>query len=278
MAFDRQDPAHFPDRAFSLRRIGAMVLRYTYLLASSWPRLLELAYWPTVQMIMWGFVTLFLLEHSSFIAQAAGILIAGVLLWDVLFRGELGVAICFLEEVWSRNLGHLFVSPLRPAEMMTALVTMSFLRTVIGVLPAALLAIWLYEYSIFEMGLPLIAFFVNLIVMGWSIGLVVCGLVLRWGLGAESLAWLAVFALAPLSAIYYPLAVMPEWVQAVAMALPSAHVFEGMRSVMVDGVFRTDLLINAVLLNFAYLAIGIGLFLHFFRQARKRGLILQIGE
>jgi hypothetical protein len=87
--------------------------------------------------------------------------------------------------------------------MMAALVTMSFLRTLIGVLPAALLAIWLYEYSIFDMGLPLIAFFVNLIVMGWSIGLIVCGLLMRWGLGAESLAWLAIFALAPLSAIYH---------------------------------------------------------------------------
>jgi ABC-2 type transport system permease protein len=273
-----QDSLTSPDRPFAPRRIGAMVMRYTYILRSSWPRILELVYWPTMQMILWGLVTLFLLQHSSFFAQAAGVLIAGVLLWDVLFRGELGVAICFLEEIWSRNLGHLFVSPLRPVEMMLSMVVVSLIRTLIGVIPAALLAIWLYDYSIFDMGFALIAFFVNLMIMGWSIGFVVCGLLMRYGLGAESLAWLAVFALAPLSAIYYPLSVMPDWVQWIAMILPSAHVFEGMRAVLVDGNFRLDLLFNAMALNVVYLAAGMAAFLIFFRAARKRGLILQIGE
>ena len=36
---------------FSFTRVGALILRYTYLLRSSWPRLLELVYWPTVQML-----------------------------------------------------------------------------------------------------------------------------------------------------------------------------------------------------------------------------------
>lgn len=95
----------------SARRIAAMVLRYWYLLRGSWPRLLELAYWPTVQMIMWGFISQFMATNSTWVAQAAGVLIAAVLLWDVLFRGQLGVSVSFLEEMWSRNLGHLFVSP-----------------------------------------------------------------------------------------------------------------------------------------------------------------------
>ena len=100
----------------SVRRIAAMVLRYWYLLRGSWPRILELAYWPTVQMIMWGFISQFMATNSTWVAQAAGVLIAAVLLWDVLFRGQLGVSVSFLEEMWSRNLGHLFVSPLRPGE------------------------------------------------------------------------------------------------------------------------------------------------------------------
>ncbi len=260
------------------RRIRAMVLRYVYLYRGSWPRILEMAYWPTLQMIMWGFLTIFLASKSGFFVQAAGVLIAAVLLWDVLFRASLGVSLSFLEEMWSRNLGHLFVSPLRPGEFVAALTLMSLIRVLIGVIPAALLAIWLYAYSIFDMGLPLIAFFTNLQVMGWSFGLVVCGLLMRYGLGAESIAWFAIFAVAPFSAIYYPLSVMPEWLQWIAGILPSTHVFEGMRAVLVDNDFRTDLLFNAAALNAAYLSVSVLVFLRFFRSARERGLILQIGE
>ncbi len=262
----------------SRRRIGALVLRHLYLLRSSWPRILELMYWPIVQMILWGLMTTFLLTNSTWIAQAAGMLIAGVLLWDVLFRGQLGFSLVFLEEMWSRNLGHLFVSPIRPWEIIVAFMTISLIRTTIGVLGASLLAVPLYHYSIFEMGLPLIAFFFNLIVMGWALGLVVTGILLRYGLGAESLAWVLVFALAPLSCIYYPIDILPDWLKSIAVLLPSTHVFEGMRSVLIDHTFRTDLLVNAVSLNLVYVAIGVAVFLRFFWIARMRGLLHQLGE
>lgn len=263
---------------FSVRRIGAMVLRYVYLLRSSWPRVLEMFYWPAVQIILWGFISQFFMTHSSWVAQASGVLLAAVLLWDVMFRGQLGVSLAFFEEMYSRNLGHLFVSPLRPYELVCALLVISFIRTLIGVGGAALLAIPLYHYSIFDMGLPLLAFFTNLLVMGWSIGLLVAGLVLRYGLGAESLAWVAIFALAPVSGIYYPVSVLPEWLQSVAYLLPSAHVFEGMRAVMFEQTFRLDLLANAVLLNLVYIGGGVATFLLSFRAARERGLLLRVGE
>lgn len=262
----------------SLRRVYALVLRHTYLLRSSGPRILELVYWPTVQMILWGFITMFLINHSSWIAQASGVLLSAVLLWDVLFRSQLGVSLVFMEEMWSRNLGHLFVSPLRPFELGCALLTMSLIRTLIGVGGAALIAIPLFHYSIFSMGLPLLAFFINLIVMGWSIGLLVSGIVLRYGLGAESMAWIAIFAVQPISGVYYPIDTLPVWLQYVAAILPSSHVFEGMRSVLFDHTFRVDLLLHAVLLNVVYLAAGFVSFLAFFKVARVRGQLLHVGE
>jgi len=262
----------------SLRRIGALVLRNLYLLRSSGPRILELMYWPTVQMVLWGFITLFLVSHSSWVAQASGVLISGVLLWDVLFRGQLGVSLVFMEEMWSRNLGHLFVSPLRPFELACALLTMSLVRTLIGVGGAALIAIPLFHFSIFSLGLPLIAFFVNLIVMGWAIGLLVSGIVLRYGLGAESMAWIAIFAVQPISGVYYPISTLPTWLQYVAAVLPSSHVFEGMRAVLFDHVFRVDLLLHAMALNVLYLAAGFLSFLAFFKIARVRGQLLHVGE
>ena len=263
---------------FSPRRVGAMVLRYIYLIRGSWPRIVEMAYWPTVQMILWGFITLFLIGHSSFIAQAFGILLSGVLLWDVLFRGQLGVAMSFLEEMWSRNLGHLFVSPLRPYEMLVSLMVVSLIRTLIGLIPASLLAFMFFGFSLYSLGVPLIGFFLNLIIRGWSMGFMVSGLVLRVGLGAESLAWAAIFAVAPLCGIYYPISVLPDWLQCVAFFLPASHVFEGMRAVLVDDIFRSDLMINAILLNIAYLGVGMAVFLAFFRSARIKGVILQVGE
>ncbi|MBI3570495.1 MAG: ABC transporter permease [Gammaproteobacteria bacterium] len=262
----------------SLRRIGGIVRRHVYLLRGSGPRILELVYWPTMQMVLWGFITVFLVGHSSWVAQASGVLISGVLLWDVLFRGQLGVSLVFMEEMWSRNLGHLFVSPLRPMELAAALLTMSLIRTFIGVGGAALIAIPLFHFSIFDLGLPLLAFFANLIVMGWAIGLLVSGIVLRYGLGAESMAWIAIFAVQPISGVYYPIEVLPDWLQIVAHGLPSSHVFEGMRSVLFEQRFRVDLLVNAMVLNIFYLAGGIAAFLAFFNNARVRGQLLHVGE
>ncbi len=264
--------------AASLRRIGGIVRRHVYLLRGSGPRILELVYWPTMQMVLWGFITLFLVGHSSWVAQASGVLISGVLLWDVLFRGQLGVSLVFMEEMWSRNLGHLFVSPLRPVELAAALLVMSLIRTLIGVGGAALIAIPLFHFSIFDLGLPLLAFFANLIVMGWAIGLLVSGIVLRYGLGAESMAWVAIFAVQPISGVYYPIDVLPNWLQVVAYGLPSSHVFEGMRAVLFEQRFRVDLLVNALLLNVLYLAAGIAAFLAFFKNARVRGQLLHVGE
>jgi ABC-2 type transport system permease protein len=272
------DLAHDTGGGFSPGRVYAMLLRYLYLLRSSWPRALELIYWPTIQMVLWGFMSQFLRTNSSWVASAFGVLIAAVLLWDVLFRSQLGVSMSFLEEMWARNLGHLFVSPLRPYEWVLSLLAMSVIRVMIGVVPAMLLAIPLYHYSIFTLGLPFIAFFLNLMIMGWALGLMITALILRHGLGAESIAWLAIFVLAPVSAVYYPVTVLPIWLQDIAMALPSVHVFEGMRAVMFDHVFRLDHFFAATALNGVYITLGGVAFLYSFRNARRRGALLQVGE
>jgi ABC-2 type transport system permease protein len=262
----------------SAARVWAMLLRYLYLLRSSWPRTLELLYWPTLQMLIWGFMSQFLYSNSSYVYRAFGVLLAAVMLWDVLFRGQLGLSMSFLEEMWARNLGHLFVTPLRPYEWVLSLLSMSVIRVLLGLLPAALLAIPLYHYSIFSMGLPLLAFFAVLLVLGWALGLAICGLILRQGMGAEGLAWTVVFTLSPISCVYYPVSILPDWLQHIAWALPATYVFEGMRSVLFSGVFRTDYLATALLLNILYLAIGAWFFFASFHNARRRGALLQMGE
>jgi ABC-2 type transport system permease protein len=268
----------FGEAAFSPARVWAMLLRYLYILKSSWPRTVELLYWPTLQMLIWGFMSQFLRGNSSYVAQAFGVLLGAVMLWDLLFRSQLGLSMSFLEEMWARNLGQLFVTPLRPYEWLLSLLAMSVIRVAIGIVPAALLAIPLYHYSIFDLGLPLLAFVVVLMAMGWALGLAICGGIMRHGMGAEGLAWTVIFALAPLSCIYYPVTTLPVWLRPFAWALPSTYVFEGMRAVMFGETFRTDYLLSGIGLDLVYLFLGATIFFIAFRDARRRGALLQMGE
>jgi ABC-2 type transport system permease protein len=267
-----------PAIAFSPSRIGAMVLRYWYLMRSSWPRLLELIYWPTVQMLMWGFLQLYVTQNAGFFARAGGTFIGAVLLWDILFRGQLGFSVSFLEEMWARNMGNLMMSPLRSGEFVIALMVMSIIRLVIGMVPVTILAIGFFGFNLYSLGFALAAFFANLIFTSWAVGILVSGLILRNGMGAEGLAWTIMFLLLPLACVYYPVSVLPGFLQVVAWALPPTYVFEGMRALVSDHVFRTDLMLEALALNAVYFSLAVVAFLKLLDSARDVGSLMQTGE
>ena len=265
-------------RGIAPHRIAAMVLRYWYLLLSSWPRLLELIYWPALQIITWGFLQSYIAQNDSFFARAGGTLIGAVILWDILFRGQLGFSISFLEEMWARNLGNLMMSPLKPIEFLIALMVMSLIRLAIGVIPMTLLAYFFFDFNFYSIGLPLIAFFCNLIFFSWSIGIFVSGLVLRNGLGAESIVWTLMFGVMPLACIYYPVSVLPSWLQYVAWTLPPTYVFEGMRALLIERSFRADLMLDSLALNAVLLVASFAIFLALLRSAKRLGSLLGGGE
>jgi ABC-2 type transport system permease protein len=267
-----------PALSFSPGRVGAMVLRYWYLLRSSWPRMLELMYWPTVQMLTWGFLQLYVAQNAGFFARAGGTFIGAVLLWDILFRGQLGFSISFLEEMWARNLANLMMSPLRPAEFVSALMVMSLVRLAFGMVPVTLLAMTFFGFNLYALGLALVAFFVNLILTSWAVGIFVSGLLLRNGMGAESFAWTLMFLLLPLTCVYYPVATLPAVLQPVALALPPTYVFEGMRALLIDHIFRPELMLKALALNAVLFAAAVFAFLKLLQGARQQGSLLQTGE
>jgi len=262
----------------SAGRIWGMVLRYWYVIRSSWPRTAELVYWPLVQMLTWGFLQSYLAQTTSFAGKAAGLFIGGVLLWDILVRSQLGFAVAFLEEVWSRNLDHLMMSPLRPTELVEALTIVSLLKLMVAMVPVALLAYLFFSFNVFGLGIAFAAFFANLVIMSWSLGLVSTGVVLRWGLGAESFAWLIMFVFLPLCCVYYPVTTLPEWLQPVALALPPTYVFEGLRAVVLNGTFDAQLMVKAFVLNVVYFALGFAAFAYFLHRARVQGTLVQMGE
>ncbi|WP_439572255.1 ABC transporter permease [Phreatobacter sp.] len=263
---------------FSIRRVGALCLRYTYLIASSWPRLLELIYWPILNLLTWGFLQNYAMASTNRTLFVGGALVSGLLLWEILFRGQIGFSISFLEEVWSRNLGNILMSPLRPFEFVAALMVMSLLRLAVGMIPATLLAIAFFGFDIARIGFGFAAFFALLVVTGWAVGLVVAGLILRHGLGAESLAWTIMFVFWPLCCVYYPLSILPVWLQPIALALPPTHVFEGMRAVLSDGVLRLDHLAAAAAINVLWIVAAAYAFSALLDRARDAGSLLSSGE
>jgi ABC-2 type transport system permease protein len=264
--------------AASARRIAAMVLRYWYLIRSSWPRVAELVYWPLVQMLMWGFLQQHLAQSSSYYAQAAGLLIGAVLLWDILVRGQLGYSVPFLEEMWSRNLGNLLMSPLRPNELIAALMIVSLIRLAIAVIPVMILAYLFFGFNVLSLGIAFGAYFANLMFTSWALGLIGTGIVLRYGLGAEGFIWVVVFILLPVACVYYPLSTLPWWLQPVAKMIPPTYVFEGLRALLLEQQIRPDLMLKALWLNFGLLGIGYVFFHRLLASSRETGGLLRLGE
>jgi ABC-2 type transport system permease protein len=262
-----------------LRRIWGLMYRHLALYRRSWPRMLELAYWPVLNMCIWGFTSSFLTARMGNPALMAGAaLLGGVLLWEVTLRSQMGFSVSFLEEMWSRNLGHIFVSPLRPSELVLALIGMSMIRMLAGVIPAILLAWAFYAFNLFALGPVVVLFFANLMMMGWAVALGVVSLILRHGSGAEPLAWAFLFGLAPFSAVFYPVSVLPKFIHPIAYAMPTTHVFEGMRAALLQGVIRWDHLAAAFALNMIWLAAAALLFARQFHAARVSGALISIGE
>lgn len=265
-------------RSVSAARIGAVVLRHYYLLRASGPRLLELIYWPLVQMLVWGFMQSWLLQQRGGAAATVGTLIGSILLWDVLIRGQQGLSVSFLEEMWSRNVANLFISPLRPGEFLLALIAMSVIRLLIGVFPVTLLAIWFFGFNLWGLGLGVAAFFANLLFTAWAAGALVSGLIIRKGLGAEGLAWTLMFLLMPFCAVFYPVSVLPTALQWFAWVLPPTYVFEGLRALMNEGVFRVDLMLTALAINAVLITAACFAFFRLVDKAREAGSLMAIGE
>jgi ABC-2 type transport system permease protein len=262
----------------TLRRIGGMVLRHWYVIRSSVPRTAELVFWPLVSMLMWGFLQTYLAETTSLAAKAGGLFVGGVLLWDILVRSQLGFAVAFLEEIWSRNLGHLMMSPLRPAELVASLMVVSLIKLLVAMVPVALLAYVFFGFNLLSLGVAFAAFFANLVLMSWALGLISTGAVLRWGMAAESIAWLIVFLLLPIACVYYPVTTLPAWMQPLALAIPPTYVFEGLRALVLEHTFRGDHMLWAVLLNIGYVTASYALFHALLQSARKNGTLVQMGE
>lgn len=259
----------------SLAVIQALVLRYLFLYTRSPMRLVELIFWPVVELVIWGYLTLFIQENTTGdFSRVITFLLGAMILWDVVFRAQQGVAISFLEDVWTRNLLNVFVAPVRTIEYLAATFCVGFLRILVTVTVLGFVAGLMYSFNIFTLGWALVPFFGSLMVSGWALGMISTALILRWGQAAESLAWAVPFFIQPFIAVFYPVsAIKPAWVQNISWSLPPTHIFEGMREVLKSGVFSWERFAWSLGLNALFLATAGFVFFHMLTLTRRRGLL-----
>ncbi len=262
----------------SLDKIFALSLRHIYLIQGSFPRILDLIYWPTIQIFLWGFISKFFTLNSSYYENTVGIILSAAILYDFLFRSSISYNMMFLEEIWSRNFTNLFIAPIKISEIIAALTFTAILRTLIGLVPASLLAIPLFGVSIFEIGVPLILLLVTLYLFGVTLGLLVTSGLIRFGPSFENIAWASLFFLAPLGCIYYPIEILPDWLQVIAKTLPLVHIFEEMRNILINNIVDYMQIFKAILISFLYFIFGIIIFYISYSGAKKRGTLINMGE
>ena len=184
----------------------------------------------------------------------------------------------FLEEIWSRNFTNLFIAPLKIKEIITALTTTALIRTLVGIIPAILLMSPLFDVSLLKMGTPLFLLFLSLYLFGTTLGILVTSGLLRFGPSFENTAWSSLFLLAPLGCVYYPLTILPEWLQIIAKLLPLVYIFEETRSILLNNVVNYQNITNALILNCIYFIFSVIIFYKSFYGARTKGTLVNMGE
>ena len=259
-------------------KIYALSLRHIYLIKGSFPRILDLIYWPTIQIFLWGFISKFFTLSSTYYENTVGVILSAAILYDFLFRSSISYNMMFLEEIWSRNFTNLFIAPIKISEIIAALTFTAIFRTLIGLVPAALLAIPFFGVSILKIGTPLIFLLITLYIFGVTLGLLVTSGLIRFGPSFENIAWASLFFLAPLGCIYYPIEILPSWLQFIAKLLPLVHIFEEMRNILIHDIVNYYQILKAILISFVYFVLGIVIFYLSYNGAKNRGTLINMGE
>ena len=257
-----------------LTRINGLVLRYLYLYRRSFARAGEIFFWPIMDLLVWGFVSTYINQENN----VALFLLGSVIFWDVLYRSQQAITLSISEDIWVKNILNVFVSPVSIFELMVATCIMGIIKAVITAVVLGSLAFLLYAFNIVSIGILLLPFLISLLLFGWALGMVTMALILRFGKSAEALVWGIPFLIQPFSAVFYPVEVLPNWLQIVAYTMPSTYVFEGMREVLSNGEWlNLKILMIAFLLNILYLVAGAIFFGWMFSQVREKGYLTRLG-
>lgn len=260
------------------RRIYALVLRQLYLIRQSPPRLITYIFWPTIFMLVWGYFNKFLfnqLPNAGFVLSS---LLGANLLLCIMERSNINLMMAFLEDIWSRNVGNVLISPIRTGELIASLIINAAVAMAIGVGSAFVIAYWLFDYNIFVLGAAAMGFFVNLLITGWAIGMAMTAIIFRYGTSGEYFGWMIAFLITPFVCAYYPVTVLPPVAQYIAYMLPPTYVFEALRELLATKSFSWSLFYKGLGLNVVWFTASIWFFIHSMNTARVKGGLLAMSE
>jgi ABC-2 type transport system permease protein len=249
-----------------------MIIRYTINMRHSFDRLSDMFYWPLMDLILWGLTGLYFAKLNMNNFHSIDIILTGVVFWLVIWRGQYEINLNLLSELWDKNLVNLFVTPLKLSEWIISLLIFGLLKMLASLMFVSLLAFILYKYNVLMYGLFIIPIVISLLITGWAIGFFIAGILIRYGQRVQTFAWIGGALLAPFSAVYYPLSILPVWVQKVALFVPSSYMFEGMREFIVTHSISYEKFLISFALNIAYLILSIWFFKSMFNKSKKLGL------
>lgn len=258
------------------QRVLTIFLRQFLLIRRSFHRWLGIFYWAVLELFLWGFLTVYLDRIGGAELNVITVVIGTVILWNFLMRIQQGIAISFLEDVWSRNLMNIFASPLNIKEYVTGLVFLGVSAAVVSGIFMTGVAWFLFAYDLFEFGFYLVPFVVILFFFGLALGFYTTAMILRFGPSSEILAWSIPALIPPFSGVFYAVSALPPWLQKVAMLLPTSHVFEGMRSIVLTGSFDGYRLMLAGISSFLFLIISYWMLLRVYRYVLREGKLTRL--
>lgn len=252
-------------------RVQAFLLRHFYEIRTSIDRKADVIFYPLIDILIFGFLSAYI-DSSGGRGSLAGAILGALILWTLVYNIARDISFCLLEDAWSRNLYNLYSTPLRISEIIIGTLILSVLKALITVSLLVGLAYTLFDFNFTSFG-PTIAFYVfNIFVFGWAFGFATSALILRFGQKVQSVSWSLMLVLYPVSGVFYPLAVLPLPLAAVAKIFPLAHIFEGLRVLILTRQTPSpESFVIIAVLSMVYLALGIWFFTLGFAHAKNRG-------
>jgi ABC-2 type transport system permease protein len=258
--------------------IRGLLLRNVFLHKRSRPRVMEVVFWPVMDLLVWGYMSVWIQQSGGKLPHLVDYLLGALVLWTILYRSQLGVTVAFLEDIWSRNFVNIFVTPVRLSELLVATGIISAVKALLTAMVLVPLAWLLYGSNLLVLGPTALGSVFILLLMGWAVGIVTTALILRYGHAAEALAWGIPFLIQPISAVFYPADILPWWIRPVSFLLPSTHVFTGLRLFLAERRVPWGELAWGFLLIVPFVTVAAMYFRYQFAEVRRLGLLARAGQ
>ncbi|HEX7042238.1 MAG TPA: ABC transporter permease [Patescibacteria group bacterium] len=254
----------------SIKRILGILRQELYITLRSLETINDIFIFSLIQLFLFGIISLFLIGNKN--PTTAYYLLIGMLLWEIIRIIQYSISVGCLWNIWSRNLSNMFITPLTPKEYLVGFTLSGILKALIVFVAAGIIARLLFGFNIFGLGIfNLLLDGLNLGFFAFSLGIIIMGLIFRYGTRIQAIAWSIVPILQPLSAAFYPLKVMPYPLQIFASILPSTFVFEAARANLMDISIQWAYQGIAFFENIVYLVIAIWIFGKLFKASKDTG-------